>query len=167
MLEIISLICKRHIAGEVLPKFGLYLAPTAFERGGIFIVPRLLWHGASVFAVSSERSLNLVVCTTNKGPRRPSLNWAPTEISNYAKTCDCLYDHLVYPSDYDVGKASICHRTSKMQHAASCMYVTDTDGCNIHQLYNNVNRAYNYVKLSLCTLGCVHLHIHPVFNALV
>ena len=38
--------------------------------------------------------------------------------------------------DYDVGKASICHRTSKMQHAASCMYVTDTDGCNIHQLYN-------------------------------
>ena len=26
----------------------------AFEQGGIFIVPHLLWHGASVFPVSSE-----------------------------------------------------------------------------------------------------------------
>jgi hypothetical protein len=26
----------------------------AFEQGGIFIVPHLLWHGTSVFLVSSE-----------------------------------------------------------------------------------------------------------------
>jgi hypothetical protein len=26
----------------------------AFEQGGIFIVPHLLWNGASVFRVSSE-----------------------------------------------------------------------------------------------------------------
>jgi hypothetical protein len=31
----------------------------AFEQGGIFIVPHLLWHGASVFLVSSEGPLNL------------------------------------------------------------------------------------------------------------
>jgi hypothetical protein len=28
--------------------------PRAFEQGGIFIVPHLLWHGTSVFPVSSE-----------------------------------------------------------------------------------------------------------------
>jgi hypothetical protein len=26
----------------------------AFEQGGIFIVPHLLWHGTSVYSVSSE-----------------------------------------------------------------------------------------------------------------
>ena len=31
------------------------------EKGGIFIVPRLLWHGTSVFAVSSEGPPPLVV----------------------------------------------------------------------------------------------------------
>jgi hypothetical protein len=30
------------------------LALGAFEQGGIFIVPHLLWHGTSVFLVSSE-----------------------------------------------------------------------------------------------------------------
>jgi hypothetical protein len=30
------------------------LGVQGFEQGGIFIVPHLLWHGASVFPVSSE-----------------------------------------------------------------------------------------------------------------
>jgi hypothetical protein len=30
------------------------LALRAFEQGGIFIVPHLLWYGTSVFLVSSE-----------------------------------------------------------------------------------------------------------------
>jgi hypothetical protein len=33
---------------------GLCSALRAFEQGGIFIVPHLLWHGVSVFLVSSE-----------------------------------------------------------------------------------------------------------------
>ena len=33
---------------------GLGSALMAFEQGGTFIVPHLLWHEASVFVVSSE-----------------------------------------------------------------------------------------------------------------
>jgi hypothetical protein len=42
------------IAGEGLQNFGLCSALRAFEQGGIFIVSHLLWHGISVFPVSSE-----------------------------------------------------------------------------------------------------------------
>jgi hypothetical protein len=37
-----------------LPVKGQCSALRAFEQGGIFIVPHLLWHGSSVFLVSSE-----------------------------------------------------------------------------------------------------------------
>jgi hypothetical protein len=39
---------------EGLQNVGLWSVLRAFEQGGIFIVPHLLWHGASVFPVSSE-----------------------------------------------------------------------------------------------------------------
>jgi hypothetical protein len=42
------------ITGEGLQNLGLCSALRAFEQGGIFIVPHLLRHGASVFPVSSE-----------------------------------------------------------------------------------------------------------------
>jgi hypothetical protein len=42
------------IAGEGLQNLGICSALRAFEQGGIFIVPHLLWHGTSVFSVSSE-----------------------------------------------------------------------------------------------------------------
>jgi hypothetical protein len=42
------------IAGEGLQSLGLCSAIRAFEQEVIFIVPHLLWHGASVFPVSSE-----------------------------------------------------------------------------------------------------------------
>ena len=42
------------IAGEGLQNLGLCSALKAFEQEGIFIVPHLLWHGTSVFPVSSE-----------------------------------------------------------------------------------------------------------------
>jgi hypothetical protein len=42
------------IAGEGLKNLGLCSALRAYEQGGIFIVPHLLWHGTSVFPVSSE-----------------------------------------------------------------------------------------------------------------
>jgi hypothetical protein len=42
------------IAGEELQNLGLGSALRAFEQERIFIVPHLLWHGTSVFPVSSE-----------------------------------------------------------------------------------------------------------------
>jgi hypothetical protein len=42
------------ITGEGLQNLGQCSALRAFEQGGIFIVPHLLWHGTSVFPVSSE-----------------------------------------------------------------------------------------------------------------
>ena len=47
-------------AGEGLQNLGLCSALRAFEQGGIFFVPHLLWHGASVFPVSSEWPPHLV-----------------------------------------------------------------------------------------------------------
>jgi hypothetical protein len=43
------------IAGEGLQNLGLCSALRAFEQGGIFIVPHLLWHGASVLQFSFVR----------------------------------------------------------------------------------------------------------------
>jgi hypothetical protein len=40
------------ITGEGLQNLGLYSALRAFKQGGIFVVPHLLWHVASVFSVS-------------------------------------------------------------------------------------------------------------------
>jgi hypothetical protein len=42
------------IAGDGVQNLGLCSALRAFEQWGIFIVPHLLWHGTSVFSVSSE-----------------------------------------------------------------------------------------------------------------
>ena len=43
----------------------------AFYEGGVFIVPRLLWHGTSVFKVLSEGPCILSPCTTRRE------NWEP------------------------------------------------------------------------------------------
>jgi hypothetical protein len=48
------------IAGEGLQNLGLCSALRVFAQGGIFIVPHLLWHGTSVFPVSSEAPHHLV-----------------------------------------------------------------------------------------------------------
>jgi hypothetical protein len=42
------------IANEGLQNLGLCSTLRAFEQGGIFIVPHLLWHGTSVFPVLSK-----------------------------------------------------------------------------------------------------------------
>jgi hypothetical protein len=55
------------IAGEGLQKLGLCSALRAFEQGGIFIVPHLLWHGTSVFPVSSEGPPHLVASYDTRG----------------------------------------------------------------------------------------------------
>jgi hypothetical protein len=48
-------------------KIGLCSALSSFERGGIFIVPRLLWHGALVFLISFERSPHSVALSNTWG----------------------------------------------------------------------------------------------------
>ena len=55
------------IAGEGLQNLGLCSALRAFEQGGIFIVPHLLWHGTSVFPVSSEGPSIQSPRTTHEG----------------------------------------------------------------------------------------------------
>jgi hypothetical protein len=44
------------------------LALRAFEQGGIFIVPHLLWHGTSVFPVSSDWPPLLIASYDTRGP---------------------------------------------------------------------------------------------------
>jgi hypothetical protein len=53
-LKNISLIWRRHRYRWRAENLGLCSALRASEQGGIFIVPHLLWHGTSVFPVSSE-----------------------------------------------------------------------------------------------------------------
>jgi hypothetical protein len=55
------------IAGEGLQNLGLCSALRAIEQGGIFIVPHLLWHGTSVFPVSSEGPPHLVASYDTRG----------------------------------------------------------------------------------------------------
>jgi hypothetical protein len=55
------------ITGEGLQNFSLCSALRVFEQGGIFIVPRLLWHKASVFPVSSEGPPNSVASYETQG----------------------------------------------------------------------------------------------------
>jgi hypothetical protein len=55
------------IAGEGLQNLGLCSALMAFEQGRIFIVPHLLWHGTSVFPVSSEGPPHLVASYDTRG----------------------------------------------------------------------------------------------------
>jgi hypothetical protein len=55
------------ITGEGLQNLGLCSALRAFEQGGIFIAPHLLWHGAFVIPVSSEGTLNSVASYDTQG----------------------------------------------------------------------------------------------------
>jgi hypothetical protein len=63
-----------HLNGDVtiasepgLQNLDLCLTFMAFEQGGTFIVPHLLWHGTSVFLVSSEGPPQLVASFDTQG----------------------------------------------------------------------------------------------------
>jgi hypothetical protein len=66
-LKNFSLIWRRHHCREGLQNLSLCSALRAFEQGGIFIVPHLLWHGASIFPVSSEGPPHLVAFYDTRG----------------------------------------------------------------------------------------------------
>jgi hypothetical protein len=76
-LKNISLIWRRHHCCEGLQNLGLCSTLKAFEHGGIFFVPHLLRHGASVFLVSSEGSPIQSSITTHKGIWRTYSNPDP------------------------------------------------------------------------------------------
>jgi hypothetical protein len=58
------------IDGEGLQNLGLCSALRAFEQGGIFVVPHLLWYGTSVFrSHPRDRPIQLPL-TTRMGMRR-------------------------------------------------------------------------------------------------
>jgi hypothetical protein len=55
------------ITGEGLQNSGLYSALRAFDQGGIFIVPHLLWHGTSVFSGLIRRTVHSVASYDTQG----------------------------------------------------------------------------------------------------
>jgi hypothetical protein len=66
-LKNISLIWRRHHCRWRAAKIRPMLGAQGLWAGGIFIVPHLLWHGTSVFPVSSEGPPHLVAFTTHEG----------------------------------------------------------------------------------------------------
>ena len=82
------------IAGEGAANLGLSSALRVFEHEGIFLVSHLLWHGASVFPVSSEWPPHSITsyCWWRAGKLRPMLSiqglWAGKDLycATYAVT---------------------------------------------------------------------------------
>ena len=91
------------IAGEGAANLGLYSALKVFEHGGIFLVSHLLWHGASVFPVSSEWPPHSITsyCWWRAGKLRPMLGiqslWAGKDhyCATYALTRGLSFPSLV------------------------------------------------------------------------
>jgi hypothetical protein len=91
-LKNISLIWGHHHCWwcQGLQNLGLCSAPRAFEQGGIFIVPHLLWHGTSVFPVSSEGPPNSVASYDTHGDvGRPILNRILNDYVACMYICSC------------------------------------------------------------------------------
>jgi hypothetical protein len=74
------------ITGEGLQNLGLCSALRAFEQGCIFIVPHQLWHGASVFPVSSEGPPHLVASNDTQGDVENL--FYPGSLCRWAIPCD-------------------------------------------------------------------------------
>ena len=85
-LENICLYGSVAIAGEGLQNAYACLcsATMAFEEGGIFIVPHLLWHGALVFVVSSEGP---VQCSAFYDKQRENIPVLKQVWMFYSKNC--------------------------------------------------------------------------------
>jgi hypothetical protein len=64
-----------------LQNFGLRSALRAFKQGGIFIVTHLLWHGASVFPVSSKGQPHLITFYDTQGDAE-DLFWSRVPIQS-------------------------------------------------------------------------------------
>ena len=85
------------IADEGLQYLGLRSALVAFEQGGMFIVPHLLWHGTSVYPVSSEgllvqspltpRRIELLRAYCNPDPHGPIKLEDSLSIVKYSSLC--------------------------------------------------------------------------------
>jgi hypothetical protein len=91
-LKIFSLTWRCHHYRWRAANFGLCSALRACEQGWIFIVPHLLWNGASVFPVSSEGPPYSVTSYDSQGIRRtysnPDLHGSPfSRLLRHARGC--------------------------------------------------------------------------------
>jgi hypothetical protein len=62
-LHVFILLPAQEYFTEGLQNVGLCSVLRAFEQGGIFIVPHLLWHGASVFFRSHPKEIQSPLTT--------------------------------------------------------------------------------------------------------
>jgi hypothetical protein len=87
------------IAGEGLQNWGLCSALRAFEQGGIFIVPRLLWYRTSVIRVLSERPPHLVASYDTRSDVedlfQPGSSRGSPTLKNIL-SCTCIYREASY-----------------------------------------------------------------------
>jgi hypothetical protein len=101
------------ITGEGLQNLDLCTALRALEQGGIFIVPHLLWHGASVFPVSSKGLPHSVASYDTQGDVEDLSNPDPHgsiwriyhSIDSICK--GLLYIRSIFKSDRQVGNTGI------------------------------------------------------------
>jgi hypothetical protein len=104
-------------AQEVLQNVGQCLALRAFEQGGIFIVPHLLWHGTSVFPVSSEglphsvayyNTQGMWIIYSNPDPHRSwykEIMWHKYKIRHHKESQKysniCMYHYIRYHKEFE------------------------------------------------------------------
>jgi hypothetical protein len=106
-LKNFSLIWGRHHCWWRAAKFRPMLGAHGLWAGGIFIVPHLLWHGTSVFLVSSEGPSHSVASfTTHEGMWRINCNpnphgaYDPEELAITRLIC---YFHIGGLVNFDIG----------------------------------------------------------------
>ena len=102
----------------------------AFWAGGIFIVPRMLWHGTSVFAVWPEGPPYLVTCcTTSNGHWPPVLTrrpygfvglWPPPP--NFA----IFYYKIFGKYNHSLDIFDYCDLTCGLPHQDTCFIIQRT-----------------------------------------
>ena len=145
-------------------------APSAFKQGGIFIVPHLLWHEASVFVVSSRRLPHVVALYENKGVLKTYYsNTDPNKIckiywrSNWQATLFCLF---VYGFTSQIKKLSLiwrrhhCRwRTKYFDLYSALMAIRQWGFFNVSHVLWHGKSVYNGHLQGLATLTPVAGHL--------
>jgi hypothetical protein len=139
------------ITGEGLQNFGLCSALRAFEQGGIFIVPHLLWHGPRFFlSHPKDHPIIQSPLTTRKGCRRSILTrilTCPLSVASYKQG---NAEDLFLP-----GSPLICH--------ANCYFGIAKHGYDIMLKYSEVDVKKMHELLIGNTLIIFREHVSQMF----
>jgi hypothetical protein len=128
------------VTGEGLQTLGPCSALKVFEQGEIFIVPHLLWYGASVFQVSSEGPPHSVPSYDTQwgvevpDPHRSVINGTADDICTCYETWTDKKTDMVPVYTYDTGRCAI----SSLQRTLSPQMFT------IGIYFFQLNVEYNY-----------------------